>query len=189
MEHYNIIILAVMAFVSANIDGMIIALAFIADPTYNNKNILYGQIIGFWGLFLLSFVAAQALFFIPKATDGWLGLVPIAFGCFKLVTYMRESSEELVIVRHSARQIQEITVLTLVTGADDVIAYTPIFITRKPDEITLLFVMFAIMTVMWWMLAQWLSERELMRKIASRGGRLLVPVLMIGIGIMILADT
>ena len=66
MEYYNLIALGIMAFVSANIDGMIIALAFMADPTYNNKNILYGQIIGFWALVIVSFVLAQSLFFIPK---------------------------------------------------------------------------------------------------------------------------
>ena len=37
MEYYNLIALGVMAFVSANIDGMIIALAFMADPTYDNR--------------------------------------------------------------------------------------------------------------------------------------------------------
>jgi cadmium resistance protein CadD (predicted permease) len=77
--------------------------------------------------------------------------------------------------------------LTVATGADDVIAYTPIFLTRKSHEIAFLFIMFAIMTVAWWFAALFLSEREIMKRIGSRGARLLVPILMIGIGIVILA--
>jgi cadmium resistance protein CadD (predicted permease) len=187
MEYYNLIALGTMAFVSANIDGMIIALAFMADPTYNNKNILYGQIIGFWALVIVSFVLAQSLFFIPKGGSAWLGFVPIIFGGVKLFNYVRRGADELVIVKPSNRQIQEITILTVATGADDVIAYTPIFLTRKPHEIAFLFIMFAIMTVAWWFAALFLSEREIMKRIGSRGARLLVPILMIGIGIVILA--
>jgi len=187
MEYYNLIALGVMAFVSANIDGMLIALAFMADPSYKNKNILYGQIIGFWALVIVSFILAQSLFFIPKGSNSWLGLIPILFGCVKLVGYMRRSADELVAIRPSNRQIQEITILTVATGADDVIAYTPIFLTRKSHEIVFLFIMFAIMTVAWWFAALFLSERQIMKKIGSRSARLLVPILMIGIGLVILA--
>jgi len=187
MEYYNLIALGVMVFVSANIDGMIIALAFMADPTYNNKNILYGQIIGFWALVIVSFILAQSLFFIPKGSSSWLGFIPILFGCAKLASYMRRDSSEFVAIRPSNRQIQEITILTVATGADDVIAYTPIFLTRKSHEIVFLFIMFAIMTVAWWFAALFLSERQLMRKISPSGMRLIVSILMIGIGIMIVA--
>jgi len=187
MEYYSLIALGVMAFVSANIDGMIIALAFMSDPTYNNKNILYGQIFGFWALVIVSFILAQSLFFIPKGSGNWLGLIPILFGGAKLFNYVRRGTDPLVVVRPSNRQVQEITILTVATGADDVIAYTPIFLTRKSHEIVILFIMFAIMTVAWWFAALFLSERQIMKKIGSRGAHLLVPILMIGIGMVILA--
>lgn len=187
MEYYSLIALGAMAFISANIDGMVIALAYMADPTYDNKNILYGQILGFWALVLVSFLLAQFLFFLPKNSNGWLGLIPIAFGFVKLASYLRGSPDEVLTVRPGKRQIQEITTLTVATGADDVIAYTPIFVTRKPPEIAFLFIMFALLTVAWWFLALFLSERQIMKTIGARGARLLVPILMIGIGIMILA--
>ena len=138
-------------------------------------------------LVIVSFILAQSLFFIPKGGNNWLGLIPILFGFVKLASYIRSSSNELVAIRPSNRQIQEITILTVATGSDDVIAYTPIFLTRKPHEIVFLFIMFAIMTVAWWFIALFLSERQLMRRISSVNMRLIVSILMIGIGSMIIA--
>lgn len=82
MEFYSLIILGGMAFLSANIDEMAIALAYLADPTYNNKNILYGQILGFWVLapiswwFLALFVSKRRLIKDIGAHKGSL-LAPI----------------------------------------------------------------------------------------------------------------
>jgi cadmium resistance protein CadD (predicted permease) len=188
MEVAHIIALSAMAFVSANIDGMIIAIAFLSDPTYKSKNILIGQILGFWILTIISLLIAQAFCIIPKGSAGWLGLVPLIFGCVKLFNYVNQDTLELAAVRPSGRQIQEISILTIATGADEVIAYAPIFATRKPHEISVLFIVFAIMTVVWWMMARWLAEHQVVRSVVAKGGRILVPALMIAIGIMIISD-
>jgi cadmium resistance protein CadD (predicted permease) len=188
MEVANIIALSAMAFVSANIDGMIIAVAFLSDPSYESKNVLFGQILGFWILTILSLLIAQAFYVVPRESLGWLGLVPIIFGCVKIFNLLSQNTLEFAAIRPSGRQIQEISILTIATGADEVIAYAPIFATRKPHEISILFVMFVIMTVIWWIMARWLAEHQAVRRVVAKGGRILVPLLMISIGVVILSD-
>jgi cadmium resistance protein CadD (predicted permease) len=188
MEVANIVILSAMAFASSNIDGMIIAIAYMSNPTYNGRNVLLGQILGFWILTIASLVIAQTLHIIPKENTYCLGLIPIIFGCVKLYNYTGKESLELVAVRPNGRQIQEISLLTIATGADELIAYSPIFATRKPHEITALFIIFLIMTVIWWMMAKWLVDHQIIRRLISNRGPLLAPALMIIIGLMIITN-
>ena len=187
MEIINIIVLSTLAFISANTDGMIIAIAYLTDPNYDSKNILYGQIIGFWLLTAASLVLAQSLFFIPKGSAKWLGIIPVIFGFAKLFKYSNRDAVKPTSMPPSGRQIQEISILTVATGADDVVAYTPIFATRTPREITILFIVFVVMTIIWWMIAKWLADHGIIRKAVSKGGPILVPVLIIAMGIIIIS--
>jgi cadmium resistance protein CadD (predicted permease) len=187
MEIINIIVLSTIAFVSANTDGMIIAIAYLTDPNYDSKNILYGQIIGFWFLTIVSLILAQSLFFIPKESAKWLGIIPIIFGFAKLLKYSSRDTVKPARIAPSGRQIQEISILTVATGADDVVAYTPIFATRTPHEITILSIVFVAMTIIWWMIAKWLADHGIIRKAVSKGGPILVPLLIIVIGIIIIS--
>jgi cadmium resistance protein CadD (predicted permease) len=187
MEIINVIALSTMAFISANTDGMIIAIAYLTDPNYDSKNILFGQIIGFWFLTIVSLILAQSLFFIPKESARWLGVVPIIFGFAKLWKYSSKKITKPTSVAPSGRQIQEISILTVSTGADDVMAYTPIFATRSLHEISILSVVFVVMTIIWWMIAKWLADHGVIRKVVSKGGPILVPLLIITIGAIILS--
>jgi cadmium resistance protein CadD (predicted permease) len=187
MEIIHIIVLSTIAFISANTDGMIIAIAYLTDPNYEAKNILYGQIIGFWFLTIVSLILAQSLFFIPKESAKWLGLIPIIFGFAKLLKYSRKDTIKPPNTPPSGRQIQEISVLTVATGADDVVAYTPIFATRTLHEVTILSIVFVVMTIIWWMIAKWLADHGIIRKAVSKGGPILVPLLIIALGVIIIS--
>jgi cadmium resistance protein CadD (predicted permease) len=187
MEIVSIIVLSTMAFISANTDGMIIAIAYLTDPNYDSKNILYGQIIGFWFLTIVSLILAQSLFFIPKESARWLGIIPIVFGFAKLLRYSSRDTVKPANMPPSGRQIQEISILTVATGADDVVAYTPIFATRTFREVTILSIVFVVMTVIWWMIAKWLADHGIIRKVVSKGGPILVPLLIITLGVIIIS--
>jgi cadmium resistance protein CadD (predicted permease) len=187
MEIINIVVLSTMAFISANTDGMIIAIVYLTDPNYDSKNILYGQIIGFWFLIIVSLILAQSLFFIPKEYARWLGIVPIIFGFAKLLKYSSRGAVKPENIQPSGRQIQEISILTVATGADDVLAYTPIFATRTLHEVSILSIVFVVMTIIWWMIAKWLADHGIIRKVVSKGGPILVPLLIICIGVLIIA--
>ena len=187
MEIINIIALSTMAFISANTDGMIIAIAYLTDPNYDSKNILFGQIIGFWVLTIASLILAQSLFFIPKESAKWLGIIPIIVGLVKLLKYSSKEIVKPASMPASGRQIQEISILTVATGADDVVAYTPIFATRTLHDIGILSIVFVVMTIIWWMLAKWLADHGIIRRIVSRGGPVLVPLLIIIMGIIIIS--
>lgn len=191
METISIIALSIMAFISANTDGMIIAIGYLTDPNYDSKNILYGQIIGFWFLTIASLILAQSLFFIPKEDAKWLGIVPIAFGIAKLLKYSSRNTARPASITLSGRQIQEISILTVATGADDVLAYTPIFATRTLREIAILSIVFAVMTIIWWMIAKWiakwLADHGAIREVVSKAGPILVPLLIIAIGVIIVS--
>jgi len=186
MEITNIIVLSAIAFISANTDGMIIAIAYLTDPNYDSKNILFGQIIGFWFLTIVSLILAQSLFFIPKESAKWLGIIPIIFGFVKLLKYSSKNTTQPASVPPNGRQIQEISILTVSTGADDVMAYTPIFATRTLHEISILSIVFVVMTIIWWMIAKWLADHGIIRRVVSKGGPILVPLLIITIGVVII---
>src|SRR4030067_3013406 len=77
---------AVIIFAATNIDDLFILLLFFSqiNHSFRRRHIIVGQYLGFIALVLISLVAFLVSFIIPREWIGFLGLVPIFIGIYKL---------------------------------------------------------------------------------------------------------
>src|SRR5215469_18413552 len=86
--------LAIVVFVSTNIDDIFVLIGFFADKSFRARDVVVGQYVGVCALYLISAIAALISLVIPTAYIGLLGLVPIAIGIKKLYNPWRNQKTE-----------------------------------------------------------------------------------------------
>src|SRR5262245_25722546 len=77
-------LVSAVAFVSTNIDDILILAVFFGQPRRNVLAIVTGQALGIGALVLASIVAAAAALLVPAHWLALLGLLPLALGVRQL---------------------------------------------------------------------------------------------------------
>jgi cadmium resistance protein CadD (predicted permease) len=86
--------LAIVAFVSTNIDDVFVLVGFFADKNFRARDVVVGQYVGVCALYLISAMAALISLVIPTAYIGLLGFAPIAIGIKKRYYQWRKQETE-----------------------------------------------------------------------------------------------
>jgi cadmium resistance protein CadD (predicted permease) len=77
--------LAVVLFLSTNVDDLVVLIAFFANSRFRARDIVAGQYAGLAVLFIVSAAGALLSLVIPKPYLGLLGIFPILVGIRKLM--------------------------------------------------------------------------------------------------------
>ncbi len=80
-----IIITAVSAFISTNLDDIFLLAAFFANPEFKAKDVLLGQYLGFIILLIVSSLTYFLQFIVPSQWISLLGVIPIMIGVRGLI--------------------------------------------------------------------------------------------------------
>jgi cadmium resistance protein CadD (predicted permease) len=186
--------LAIALFVASNIDDLFILLVFFADARFRPMHIVLGQFGGMGALVLFSWLAALVALVIPPVYVGLLGLVPIAIGLKQLLDLWRGKSNDdddaELAARAGARgPVLTVAAVTIANGGDNIGVYVPVFATRSADDVTLIVVVFALMTVAWCAIAHWLVNHRTIGAPIRRYGAPLLPWVLIGVGVLVLVES
>ena len=188
------IVLAIVAFASTNIDDAFVLVGFFSDKNFRPRDVVIGQYTGIGTLCAISGVAALISLVIPSAYIGLLGLIPIAIGAKRLTSVWNgklnkdEDSERASDAGASGRALA-VAAVTMANGGDNIAVYTALFATRRSQEAPLIGLVFAVMTGLWCLTAQWLvNHRALGAPIRHHSNRL-VPFILIGLGVLVLVKT
>jgi cadmium resistance protein CadD (predicted permease) len=92
--------LAIVVFVSTNIDDVFVLVGFFADKNFRARDVVVGQYVGVCALYLISAMAALISLVIPTAYIGLLGLAPITIGIKKLYLSMAQAGDRRIYCRH-----------------------------------------------------------------------------------------
>ena len=146
-----LICLAVLAFASTNIDGLLVLLGFLADPSYRPWQVMAGQYLGMGILVAVSLLLSQVSRLIPQAYVGLFGLVPVAIGIVKLWGARRRDAGCALEAtpRETAVHFGKILTISAVTvskGGDNVGMYVPLFAGLAGSEVAGIVAVFAAMT-------------------------------------------
>jgi cadmium resistance protein CadD (predicted permease) len=190
----SLIGLAVIVFASTNIDDAFVLVGFLADKNFRVRDVVIGQYAGVSALCAVSAIAALISLVIPPAYIGLLGLIPIGIGAKKLSNLWRgkenkeEDSQPVSSIGALSKSLA-VAAVTMANGGDHIAVYTALFATRNGHEVSVLVIVFALMTGLWCLAAHWLvSHRALGAPIRHHAHRV-VPVVLIGLGILILMKT
>jgi cadmium resistance protein CadD (predicted permease) len=179
--------LAIVVFVSTNIDDIFVLLGFFADAHLHRRDVGIGQYLGIGALVVVSIVASLVSLFLAPPLVGLLGALPILIGVKKLFE-LRRASEIERRADDSARgafgQIASVAMVTVANGGDNLGIYAPLFATQSAPEVAVMVIVFAVMTSLWIAIAYRLVShptlgaplRPLRRAFRAHGAWCLCPV-------------
>lgn len=186
---------ALAVFVVTDIDDLFLLAAFFADPRIATRSIVLGQFTGIAALVLVSALAALLALAIPPGWVALLGLVPLGMGLAALPALWRGSDDdddelqqkEQVAERTLHSQVLAVALVTIASGGDNLGVYIPLF-ANQPQRIGLYVAIFAAMTALWCFLAYKLIHHPHAEQALRRYGHILLPLVLIGVGMVILFD-
>jgi cadmium resistance transport/sequestration family protein len=186
-----IILTAISAFVSTNLDDLFILAAFFANPEFRAKDVVLGQYLGFIVLLSISSLAYFAQFIIPSNWISLLGVIPIIIGIRGLLHLKKlqtdDSGEKRNFSNYKDGQLMlPVALVTMANGGDNLGVYMPLFAGMNHSNLFLTAAIFLIMVGLWCFLGfKLVNNRVLGNKIKNYGHHIL-PFVMIFIGLVIM---
>jgi cadmium resistance protein CadD (predicted permease) len=183
--------LAIVLFVSTNVDDLVVLVGFFAHPRFRARDIVTGQYAGLAVLFTLSMAAALLSLVIPKAYLGLLGIFPILVGIRKLLELRHDpvrpaSTKALGVTTGSFGNIASVALVTVANGGDNIGVYTPSFAVHSGGQVAIIALVFVVMTGLLCMLAHRMVSHPRLGTPLRGYGRVFAPLLLIGLGILII---
>lgn len=189
------IAIAVMVFVSTNIDDIFLLAAFFSDRKLTARSVVLGQCLGIAVLVAVSTVVAWLSMALPEGWISLLGLVPLYLGLKQvksLWTAADESAEddeiqlqEQQMARGLHSQMLGVAGVTIANGGDNLGVYIPMF-ANSLAAIPLFVAVFAVMTLLWCFLGHVLVNNQMFGHWIRRYGHKILPVVLILLGLDIL---
>jgi cadmium resistance protein CadD (predicted permease) len=179
--------LAIVLFVSTNVDDLLVLIGFFADVRFGASEIVAGQYVGVAVLFAVSAAGALLSLVIPRAYLGMLGVFPILIGIRKLVELRHDRTQtEPGKALNPHGNIASVALVTIANGGDNIGVYMPSFAVHSGGQIVIIAVVFAAMTALWCVLARWMVSHRKFGTPLRRYGHIIAPVVLIGLGLLII---
>jgi cadmium resistance protein CadD (predicted permease) len=192
---FGIVGLAVAAFVSTNLDDLLLLASLFVDAGFSPRSIIVGQLVGMAVLVAASAAAALAAVMVPAGWLALLGFAPLLLGLHRFWKLWRDQlpkpgereffgPEQLRWQSHPSA-VWATMMLTIANGGDNVSVYIPLFATQRAF-IGVYLLIFACLTGVWCLLGYYLTHHPVFRQRLKKYGRILVPFILVGIGLKVL---
>jgi cadmium resistance protein CadD (predicted permease) len=184
---------ATVAFLGTNIDNTLVTMAMVAGaPMDRSRRIAVGQVIGFALLVVAALAGAAVLYEFSPRVVGLLGLVPLAIGIRGLLALRSGGSAKRAggrlapSERAVGRTLTAAALVTIGAGGDNLAAYIPLFRVGGATRFAAIAVVFVLGEVLVTAVVLAGGRHPRARASMERLGALAVPVLLCGIGILVL---
>ena len=177
--------IAVVAFVSTNIDGMLVLVGFLADPTYRTRTVVLGEYLGIGALVSVSLACALLVVAMPGEYVGLLGIAPIVIGLAKLRAAWQEQRDGAAPQRGGRAgrsKVLAVAGVTIANGGDNLGTYIPLFATSTTVHLLATVAVFAAMAALWCALAHLLVQHHALGALIRRWGSCALPFVLIVLG-------
>jgi cadmium resistance protein CadD (predicted permease) len=198
---------AVALFAATNIDDLVVLSLLSASSRASGRprrwEIWAGQYLGFAVLVGLSLAAGRGLSLVPTSWLWLLALIPLSVGVVTLAGAIRAArrgeqstpslprATGLSNVRWLSWMagVAGVGTLTVVDGADNLAAYTPVFATAKDGRIAVTLAVFAVGVAVWCAAGALLTRHRRITDTLARYGRWILPAAFILIALYTLHAT
>ena len=182
---------AIGLFMATNIDDIIVLSLFFArgaGQRGTTTRILVGQYLGFAGILgaaVLVTIGAGA--FLPSETIPYFGLIPLILGLWAAWNAWRGDDDDDD-AKVAGKKIGAWTVagVTFANGGDNIGVYTPVFLSVDPLAVVAYCIIFLALVALLVVLAKFVATRPPIAEILERWEHILFPIVLIGLGIVIL---
>ncbi|WP_433042504.1 cadmium resistance transporter [Dactylosporangium sp. CS-033363] len=184
---------AVGLFAVTNVDDIVVLALFFAQGAGHRhaaRTIAAGQYLGFAAILGVAVAAAFGATFLPEPAVAYLGLLPLALGIRAAVQAWRHrrDADESPDARPGGPRTLEVAAVTFANGGDNIGVYVPVFATAGIGGMSVYVVVFLALLALWIAAGRYFATRPLVARALSRWGHVLLPVVLIGIGLLILVE-
>jgi cadmium resistance protein CadD (predicted permease) len=190
------ITIAILVFISTNVDDIFLLAAFFADKKLMARTVVLGQLLGIGALVAVSTLVAWLSMALPEGWISLLGLVPLYLGLKQIKSLWTDAddatedeevqNQEHQMARSMHSQLLAVAGVTIANGGDNLGVYIPLF-ANSLSAIPLFIVVFAVMTLMWCLLGYLLVNNKVFGHWIRRYGHKILPVVLILLGLDILS--
>jgi cadmium resistance protein CadD (predicted permease) len=184
---------AVALFAVTNIDDILVLALFFAQGAGQNRttrSIAVGQYLGFVGILAVAVAGAVGATFLPESAVPYLGLLPLVLGIkagAQAWRHHNDPDEGRPGADHGPRAL-EVAAVTFANGGDNIGVYVPVFATAGFGGLSVFVVVFLVLVAVWIAAGRYFATRPVVAKALSRWGHVLLPVVLVGIGLLILIE-
>ncbi|BAU11828.1 cadmium resistance transporter [Leptolyngbya sp. NIES-3755] len=195
---FSTVLTGTIAFAATNIDDLFVLMLFFSQASFTKTQIYLGQYLGLSGIIACSLVGFLGGLLIPQTWIGLLGLLPIFLGIRAIVT--REDDDEIqgatlpnnaitkFLLKFFQPQILSVAIVTFANGGDNIATYIPLFASLDWQRLAIVLAVFLILVAVWCSIANWLATHPAIAPVLEQYNRILVPIVLIGLGIYILIE-
>ena len=182
MSTIEAVIVGAGAFVSTNIDDILLLAVFFSERGRRVVSIVAGQFLGIGALVAVSMLAAFAAVAIPQGWIPLLGLAPCLLGIKRLAAADDDAADEVP----SGLSTLSVATVTAANGGDNLGVYIPMFASQS-HVVPIYVLVFSIGTVLWCALGYWAVSHRSAGAVLARYGHRVLPWALIAIGLHVLS--
>lgn len=188
------ILQAIGLFAATNIDDIIVLSLFFArgaGQRGTTARILAGQYLGFAGILVAAIlVTTGAGAFLPPAAIPYFGLIPLGLGLWAAWQAWRGDGDDDDEAKVAGKKVGVWTVagVTFANGGDNIGVYTPVFLSVEPLAVVAYCVIFLALVAVLVALAKFVATRPPIAEVLERFEHIPFPIVLIGLGIVILVS-
>ena len=185
---------AIGLFAATNIDDIIVLSLFFArgaGQRGTTARILAGQYLGFAGILGAAvLVTTGAGAFLPSTAIPYFGLIPLGLGLWAAWEAWRGDGDDDDEAKVAGKKVGVGTVAgaTFANGGDNIGVYTPVFLSVEPLAVVAYCVIFLALVAVLVALARFVATRPPIAEVLERFEHILFPIVLIGLGIVILVS-
>ncbi|MFJ6387300.1 cadmium resistance transporter [Streptomyces sp. NPDC091972] len=191
--HLGIIGQAAGLFAVTNVDDILILSLFFARGAGHRgsaRRIVLGQYLGFAAILAVAIAAAFGATFLPESAIPYLGLLPLALGlkaAWQAWKHRDDEDDEQQTAEGGAKAL-EVAAVTFANGGDNIGVYVPVFATAGVGGMSVYTSVFLILVAVWCFAGRFFATRPVIAKALSRWGHIVLPLVLIALGLLILAE-
>ena len=165
------ITIAILVFISTNVDDIFLLAAFFADKKLTARTVVLGQLLGIGTLVAVSTLVAWLSMALPEGWISLLGFVPLYLGLKQIKSLWTDADDsaeddEIQGQEHQMEQglrsqLLAVAGVTIANGGDNLGVYIPLF-ANSLAAIPLFVVVFGLMTLLWCFLGHVLVNNKVL---------------------------
>ncbi|MFE3175794.1 cadmium resistance transporter [Amycolatopsis sp. NPDC059090] len=181
-------------FAVTNVDDIVVLALFFgqaAGSRGGTARVVAGQYLGFAAILAASVLGALGTGLLPAAAIPYLGLLPLALGlraAWRVWREHRNSPEPEESATAGGPGVFAVAAVTFANGGDNIGVYVPVFATAGAGSLVVFAVVFLALAAVWCLLGRLIASHPVVARALERWGRILLPVVLIGIGLLILVE-
>ena len=183
--------LTTIAFVATNLDNLILLVTWLLDAGARKSNVL----IGLASSMTIIMLVAYCVGWVADAAAGgyldylgYLGVVPLTLGVFKLTQVVRGQASGVTVPQAPLAALGY-TTTQLANGGDTIAVFAPLLADTQQRLDWLMLATVAVLVGIWFGVAQWLASQAHRLPFLEKYAEMITALVMIVVGFYILADT